>query len=343
MSSSTSDSSLLNNQYQAENQNNFFCEVSQIFNENIERVWLFMRNSAMIPLIDPSFISQTTMIKGTNTWTVGNEYKAYWIGVSTYTGKCVKAKCEQNYKCIEWELNLTIGIKFLKYLYVYSISDTNSTLAVVKLLPLNSSLDDRIARCDDKKFYSNLYNSLLTRTGKFIKKSSEMIFNYESAVINKDFETIWDFVTDFNKISTICDLSSKNFEYKGDRFRTGTFIKGELEEAPVQESRSKNSQNRTKSFDLEEKTYSKSNYIYLRVNKVECDPNSNLWSYKVETFGTNMKCPKQEFEFKLLKITQNECQVSFLHNFRETVPKNIIAHLSEEKKKFLIRLNEMFS
>ena len=43
-----------------------FLEVYKIVPENINRVWVFARNAGMTSILDPSFISQVTLTKGTD-------------------------------------------------------------------------------------------------------------------------------------------------------------------------------------------------------------------------------------------------------------------------------------
>lgn len=152
-----------------------FLEVNKIVPDDINRVWVFSRNAAILSILDPSFISQVNLTKGTDTWTEGNEYQAYWVGVSSFRSKCVKVVNEPNRKIIQWRLDLEINLTFEKTLQLYKITDYDTTLIILKMVQLINKTVDTIFMDDEKKFYWNLYNNLLNKFIKYLKENENEI------------------------------------------------------------------------------------------------------------------------------------------------------------------------
>ena len=70
------------------NENSFLFSVSLIFNENIDKLWLYLKDlSAESKNVD--FLDNFKILKDKNTWTVGNKFSIYWIGVSNIEFICV--------------------------------------------------------------------------------------------------------------------------------------------------------------------------------------------------------------------------------------------------------------
>ena len=59
----------------------FLFSTSLIFEENIDKLWLYLKDlSAETKNIE--FLDNFKLIKGENTWTIGNIFSLYWVGVS---------------------------------------------------------------------------------------------------------------------------------------------------------------------------------------------------------------------------------------------------------------------
>lgn len=295
-----------------ESRNRLKC--THIFKENINRVWVCLRNAAILNKIEPTVISSITMTKGNNTWTVGAEYQAYWIGVSKFTSKCVEVSSKSHYKKISWIIALDIQIACQKTLHFHEITLDDSTLVVCEVSLINIDEEDSIPNFEERAFYLNLFHNQLKKSDKYLKETAFELYNYESCIIKRDFMFLWNFVTDMNKNAEISQMIGNQFEYKGDKYEKGTFIKGY------------NSQ--------------MSKTVYFRVVNVIRDPWSNIWSYVIEPFGANTIFPKQSIEISVTKINACECQVSFLHSFYDPVSRKVMNKLAKEKRNFLILLRQ---
>ena len=106
---------------------NFLFSTSLIFDENIDKLWLYLRDlSQEASNID--FLDDFKFIKGDNTWTVGNICSMYWVGVSHITIKCKSIKVDRTRKKIRWKFKCDIGINYYKTLVLYRITQNGKTL-----------------------------------------------------------------------------------------------------------------------------------------------------------------------------------------------------------------------
>jgi len=292
----------------------FDFETSYVFNENIERVWIFLRDVSLIEKVNPNLITQFQLKKGNNSWTVGNKFTSYWIGVSQIESECIFSKTHTNLKVIVWKYNLQINLFFYKCLFIYKITEDDSTLATINIkTPLDEN--EYTPYYDLLDGYKKLYHDLLTLYAKYMKLSNVSIINYESTIVKKNIKFVWDFCTNLNNITPIWDLLKGKFEYYGDLFQKGTFIRGN---------------------NAEGKT------LYLQVNDVQMNEKDNYWFYSIETFGTAAHLRKQEIKLGIIKIDENTSQVSFTHSFHENVSREIVIKRSNNNKIFLQKLKGMF-
>ena len=203
-----------------------FLEVYKIVPENINRVWVFARNAGMTSILDPSFISQVTLTKGTDTWTEGNEYQAYWVGVSSFKSQCIKIVNDPNEKIIQWRLDLEINLSFEKTIHLYKITDDDTTLLILKMVQLINNSVDTIFMDDEKKFYWNLYNNILNKFVKYLKENENEITHYASCIISQNYQAVFNYLINLNNTAAFGKYFAKKFEYKGKGIKIGTFIKG---------------------------------------------------------------------------------------------------------------------
>ena len=292
----------------------FDFETTYVFNENIERVWIFLRDVSLIEKINPNLITQFKLTKGNNSWEIGNKFSSYWIGVSQIDSECIFSKIHTNLKVIIWKYNLKINLFFYKCLFLYKITEDDSTLASISIKTLLEETE-YTPNYDVVDGYKKLFHDLLSLYAKYMKLSNVSVINYESTIIKKNIKFVWDFCTNLNNITPIWDLLKGKFEYHGDLYKKGTFIRGN------------NSEGKT---------------LFLQVNDVQMNEDDNYWSYSIETFGTAAHLRKQEIKLGIIKIDENNSQVSFTHTFHENVSREIVIKRSNNNKIFLQKLKGMF-
>ena len=286
--------------------------LTYIFPENINRVYYFLRNISLLATIDPSLISNVTITKGSNTWTEGSEFTSNWVGVSNIKAKCISETNDFHSKRIQWYYALEIQIDFIKTISLYDITSTSSTLCVLDLQMISIDQNEYVPPTTTNDTYSKLYKSLFTKIDKYMKATPIHLSSFESCIINNNIDYLWEFVTDLNKVTKVAKMMADNFEYNNDRFREGTFIKGITDNS-----------NKT---------------IFLRVKTVSNECESTCKVYSFETFGTCKQMLKQEIEICLRKVNNNTCHISFLHVFKDVIPRDLISKFSKDKLMFLQQL-----
>ena len=91
----------MDNKSSSKNEGSFLFSTSLIFDENIDKLWLILKDlSTEIKVID--FLDNLKLIKGDNTWIVGNIFSVYWVGVSNIEAKCLSSmetRMKKKIKC----------------------------------------------------------------------------------------------------------------------------------------------------------------------------------------------------------------------------------------------------
>ena len=105
---------------------------SLIFNQDIDELWLFLRNKEnTIKIIDK--FDNLDFIKGDKSFIPGNIFTVKWIGLTTLKYRCIWIKVDSNKKEIKWKAEGDIGIKYYKTMTLFRISQNNKTLAIYTL------------------------------------------------------------------------------------------------------------------------------------------------------------------------------------------------------------------
>lgn len=312
LQSSTLSSDIKNHDMNLNNIKNSIVSTSLIFDENIERVWFFIRDGANIPKIASKISINYKLIKGKNTWTEGSEFSFYWIGVSTLNCKCTQIKDNEDKKIMTREINAEIGISYIKTYYLYSISDTNNTLVKILMSKIPSKQNNQVNIDSSKDYFEELHQSLLVWFSDYISKSKLHQINNESFLLNHGISDTWEYMTNFKKLCTICPSIGTNFCSLGDPIQAGAFIKYFLPQA---------------------------NRIgFLRVTYVDKDTNKNKWVYKYETFGTDCNITKTDTTIIITKINEKKSQVTVIHSFKEHIEKKKLDVFLLKKRKILEKI-----
>ena len=294
------------------NENNNFT-ISHIFDDNINRVWYCLRNVNITSIVEPSLLSQVSLLKGINFYTEGSEFKSYWVGVSYINGKCTHVDNEEHFKSITWELDFDIQIRVRKTFSLFEVTNNNSTLVVLKVEMISidqCGCDYQPAFHDHFQCYIDLYEDLLFKIHQYMKVNPIYLTNEESCVVKINIVPLWNFITDLNKVTAISKLIAEKFIYKGDPYKIGTFIKGISSDKTILP-------------------------IFLKRKNVEKDPDSSSWYYTLETFGTTINSIRQEIIINCKRINSDSTQLTYTHNFFDVVSKEMLKEFARQKRKFL--------
>ena len=288
----------------------FLFSTSLIFDENIDKLWLYLRDLSSEAL-NLDYLDNFKYIKGDNTWTVGNMCSFYWVGVSHITVKCKSIKVDRTRKKIKWKFKCDIGIKYYKTLTLYRITQNGKTL--VKFCLTRTKKRNKIIDFSQTlNYYLNLQYNILLQQNKYIQNIKKDIISYESCIINKNNLYIWELITD---IKTICNINSDFvtfIESKGATNEIGSFIK------------------------YFNKHLNK--IIFLKVIEYDNSEKKKCWVYSLEAIGTDIVNVAKSVEYKIFIINKNKIQLSILHKFSYNSDLDYINKFNINKKKVFKKL-----
>ena len=212
----------------SKNEGSFLFSTSLIFDENLDKLWLILKDlSTEIKVTD--FLDNLKLIKGDNTWNVGNIFSLYWVGVSNIEAKCLSSIETRMKKKIKWQYICDIGISYYKEMVLYRLTKEDKTLVKINITRYQKNkLIDYHPQLD---YYSKLHYEKLLSLSKHFKSIKKDKIAFQSCILDKNHIKIWNYTIDFRNISNLCPELIRNVEYKGPPDEVGTFIKCNLEDA----------------------------------------------------------------------------------------------------------------
>lgn len=200
--------------------NSFLFSTSLVFDENIDKLWLILKDLSSESK-NVEFLDNFKYIKGDNTWTVGNVFSLYWIGVTNIEFICISTSVSRMKKKIKWKCKCEIGINYYKTMILYRITYDDKTL--VKFI---------FTRCEKNKlvdfqpnYYMELQYNILKSLSEQTQKSKREKTIYESFIINKNYLKVWNYVANLKNLESLCPELIKNIVYNGSHTDVGTFVK----------------------------------------------------------------------------------------------------------------------
>ena len=278
--------------------------TSLIYEQNIDALWLYLKdlNNTIKAM---NFFENLQFIKGNNTWDEGNIFSFNWIGLTRLEAECIAIKSTSNKKMIIWKAKGDIGITFYKTLLFYRITENNKTL-VKSIISRTENKNELIDFSSSRNYYLDTEFKILKNTSKLLNNMKKDIISYDSCIINVNYIKVWEFITDFKKLSEIApDIGSK-IEYSGEKLKVGSFLKYYL--------------------DALDKI------VFFKVTGVEMPKIMKNWIYKLEVIGVNVKNIPIYVENKVTIIDENKTQLSLLHKFPFNTDQKFLDFFSIKKK-----------
>lgn len=276
--------------------NNQLLVVSYITEENINRCWLYFSN--VLKCEGPqNIVKDYTLIKGNNTFKIGNEFSCYWIGISKIYYKVIESKNSYGIRIIGWLIDVDIGFSIRKKYIIYPITNDNKALIKLNLELIGSESHEPINFEETRDYYYKLQYTIINRIIKVMQSSIDYQFIQESFIVKKNNIICWNNIVNLHNL---CKAFFKEIENKftcnGDPEKVGTFWRCDL--------------------------INKQKSVFFKVKYCSKPKKRNTWKYCIETFGTNLDIIRQELEISLTKINENNTQISFLKIFKEKINKN---------------------
>jgi len=284
---------------------NHLLVVSYIADENIERCWLYFSNVLKCEGKNSNIVQDYSLVKGRNTFMIGNEFSCYWIGVSNIHYKCIISKNNDGIRRIGWIIGLDIGFSIRKKYFIYPISNDNKTLIKLNLELIGSESHEPMDFEETREYYYKLQYTIINRIINVMNNSEEFHFIHESFIVNKNKLICWNNMIDLQKLSiaTLGEVGEK-FECNDDKEKIETFWKCELKNNKI---------------------------IFIKVKNISKPKKRNTWKYCLETFGAQVNTMRQEVNIDITKLNQDITQISILIVLKEKIKKNIY---DSKKKSF---------
>ena len=166
--------------------------------QDIERIWLIVKNFDLLSLASNKNNYPIVYIKGQDSWKIGNEFKGNMNGDYPFVARVQKNINLPEIKKIEWIFNIMDNDYFIIKIELFKVTEDNSTVIIKNIKYEN-----------EKLFYEleNIMKLSEIKAFKIIEKLLENepinLLKYESSVINGKMEDIWNIITDFNKLTAI--------------------------------------------------------------------------------------------------------------------------------------------
>ena len=280
--------------------------------QDIERIWLIVKNFDLLSLASNKNNYPIVYIKGQDSWKIGNEFKGNMNGDYPFVARVQKNINLPEIKKIEWIFNIMDNDYFIIKIELFKVTEDNSTVIIKNIKYEN-----------EKLFYEleNIMKLSEIKAFKIIEKLLENepinLLKYESSVINGKMEDIWNIITDFNKLTAIApnnnflpNINIQNMKI-GEKVETSIILNEEV-----------------KKFD-----------IYLRIKDER--PGWNKWIIILEVYRE--KALNHSLLFQLTKINNNECQFSIISKFHEPLITEKFKEISRREKYLILSVKDFFN
>lgn len=281
--------------------------TSLIYNQGIDKLWLFLRDLQNDVKILDKF-DNFEFIKGDNTFIPGNKFSINWIGLTLLKFECISIKFDRTKKEIKWKAKGDIGIKYYKTMTLYRITHDSKTLVKVIITKKQKKTDINQTNTD-YNYYLNLEYSFLLKKSLYLNGLNEDIISYESCIINKNYSIVWRYISDLKKLNEFAPIIGTNFEYNSPNIKVGVFLKFFIKELNI--------------------------IVFMKIIEFEeIKKNKSCW-IKLETIGSKVDNSPKMIEYKITIIDNKTTYLSIFHQFYNTNSKNYLKKFNINKKEII--------
>lgn len=294
---------------------NYLIQKSFHMKQDIERIWLLVKNFDLLSMANNKNNYPIVYIKGQDSWKVGNEFKGNMNGDYPFVARVHKNINFPEIKKIEWIFNFINNdnnVYIVLKIELFKVTEDNSTVIVKNIKHNNEKIFNEI-----EKLMKMSEIKAFKIFEKILENEPINLLKYESSVINGKMEDIWDIVTDFNKLTAIApnnnfvpNINIKNMKI-GEKVETSILFDEEL-----------------KKFD-----------IYLRIRDER--PGWNKWIILLEIYHENKL--SHSLLLQLTKINNIECQFSIISKFHEPLKTENFEEISKKEKYLILSVKDFFN
>lgn len=292
-------------------------EYSFLLPHNISRLWYIIRDANLTTLLCPDVFLPLALVKGRATWTIGTEFLGQTTLQTTFTGKCIAYKSFAQIKTLSWHIHLHSSSPADNSFYyeytLYKVTEDDSSVLLITIKADNDNVLSELGMFFTKR---NFFSVVLERINVLMNQSSLNLFQFEGVVIDSDMESIWKFITHFDILKKIAPL----IPLDGDS----------------------NTQIIPQSIGGESTIYYNNHKAFFQIKTIKYDKRDtwNKWVLLYNITNSNPLLPKQEVFITINKICDDECHISWYHDFKEHVSYELINKFSFTKKYILKMLQD---
>ena len=292
----------------------YFFQNTFHFKQDIERVWMFLRDFEFISLLGNEGQYPCINIKGKGTWKVGNIFKGIMYKILPFIARVEKMINLPEIKSINWLFNdINDGDYFAIKMNLFKVNEDNSTVVLRTIKFQKKEISDELK--EKVQGIIKIFNEI----EKLLENETINLLRYESGIIKGEMKDIYDILIDSQKISAIAPNNNimPNYNLKD-------LKKGEKTQVSIIR------ENIVQSAD-----------IILKCR--ETNPSWNKWLIVVEiSGGSPKKIPKHTSLFQLTKINNYECQLIMMTKYDEPVDCKEFHEYIKKKKYLIMSIKDYF-
>ena len=285
------------------------------FKQDIERVWLILKNFDLLALINNQGHYPIIPTKGQDTYKVGNEFKGNLFSALPFIARVEKSESLPEMKLIKWLFNIKnknyISIKF----ELFKVTEDNTCVVIYKFKVEN--LDN--IKIIEEKCIPIIEMRIFEKIEKILESQPINLFQYESGVINGKMIDIWNMLIDFNKLTAIAPNSNCL-----PNINIGNMKQGE----------------KVTTYGIKDgKPYE----FDITLEHKEDRKGWNKWVLVLLVSGGVSKIiPRQTVVLELTKISEEKCQLIFVSKFYDSINSKKFQDISHRKKYLIYSLKDYF-
>ena len=218
-------------------------------------------------------------------------------------------------KKIKWLFNIKSKDYLIIKIELFKVTEDNTCVLMSKMKLENI----KYIKIVEKIYKDDPPNTLFKNVEELLENNPINLFQYESGIVNAKMEDVWNIVTDFNNLSAIAPnndcLPNINIRKmsKGETKTIPFFCENELKE------------------------------INITLQHIDERKGWNKWLFVILiSSGVPNKTPKHTVVIQLTKINKDECQLSFISKFHDSIDTQKFKDISRRKKYLLLSIKDYF-
>ena len=287
---------------------------SYIFDERMERVVSLWTNSLVYKNLYSNFLEEINFIKGKSFSEKGAKTIAKCKLDFTFQMEVVEVEKKEEYTKIVIDHSILDDekqkLKSTEIYYFYWNTVQCQTILITEMVVYEEAFYNYLKTEKNEEERINIYK----RFDEYIKRLPYYYEQAESVVIQKDQDTIWPVITNFELLKNYAPGLGDHIKYDGDPLQENSIVHVYFND-------------NAKEF-------------HLKVIKHEIEKEKRV--YGLSYFAGFPKAPGQDLFFILIKYSENKCLLIFKHIFNKYIKFKLIKKIADEKKQLLKTLKESF-